>query len=340
MSEPPQFSVVVMAYKRRRFLREAVESVLNQTAPRELFEVIVIKDFPDEELDPWFAENGVRVVTEALPWIGEMIFRGIEEAQGEFVCFLDDDDRFAPEKIAGLHHLVTVNPSLGLIRNSIRAIDVEGKEIGSWERYRPQAPESREFPRGRLALPWIYRYGGNVNMSTMTIRRSVLLDSAGAIQGIPASQDISLFTLAVARYVDVRIESNRWNDYRVHPSTSHPTMTTGAEAMDYRDVMRSVTSGEVVHATLRRRGVNPVARKMSGLYETETKAVAFLLDQRAEFSLGGWARLVRSAFTRRQAYLGQMAAYCLFRWMNPEQGSRLYAGRRAGELRRAAGVTS
>ena len=49
--EKPFISVIVTAYNRKEFLLQAVSSALRQTLPREYYEVIVVKNFEDEEID-------------------------------------------------------------------------------------------------------------------------------------------------------------------------------------------------------------------------------------------------------------------------------------------------
>ena len=94
----PQFSVIIPTYGRPQFLTEAVQSVLSQTV--EDFECIVVDDASPEPVtvtdDPRVrlirrGENG-----------GEPAARntGMEHARGEYLVFLDDDDLFAPDRLA------------------------------------------------------------------------------------------------------------------------------------------------------------------------------------------------------------------------------------------------
>jgi len=47
----PYISVIITAYDRKKYLLGAVQSALNQTLPKDLYEVIVIKNFRDETID-------------------------------------------------------------------------------------------------------------------------------------------------------------------------------------------------------------------------------------------------------------------------------------------------
>jgi hypothetical protein len=337
---PPFFSVVVTAYRRRNFLRGAVQSVLDQTIPSSEFEVIVVKDFVDLEIDAWFAglAPSVRTVTEDLPDVGQMLVRAIGLARGEVICFLDDDDRFRPEKLARLRTLFEQNPALGLVRNAYEAVDTDGRVLPSWERFRPQPPTAAtwDLRTERVPFPWLHRYGGYVNLSTMAIRSSVARRWTDWLAKVPASTDVVLFTLALASDVTVRIEPGRWSEYRVHPSTSHPAIAEPEGPPDVREFRRSLASSQVLREAVASAPGHPAAERLSEAWTLETAAVVFLLDPSARLSPGDWARLGRSAFRRRQAYLLTIWLYCVYRWLNPSRATRSYRARRHGELRRTA----
>lgn len=98
MAQAPIFSVIIPTYERPAFLAEAIDSVLGQTVQD--FEVLVVDDgssvpvaVPD---DP-----RVRLIRRELRG-GAAVARntGLAHAQGRFVCFLDDDDLYAPDRLA------------------------------------------------------------------------------------------------------------------------------------------------------------------------------------------------------------------------------------------------
>jgi len=333
-------SVVVMAYRRRTFLRGAVQSVLDQTISPTEYEVIVIKDFVDPEIDPWLAGLAptVRTVTEDLPLVGQMLARGLELARGEVTCFLDDDDRFSPEKLAGLEAIFRSDPTVGFVRNAYEAIDADGRRLPVWNRFRPQAPTSVTWGPGhsRVSYPWLYHFGAYVNVSSMTIRTRVGRRWISWLSRVPASQDVVLFVLALASDVGVRVGASPWTQYRVHASTSHPAIESVDGNPDARDFRRAFATTEILRAALASAPGHSDARAVSEMWRVETTAVLFLLDPSAAFSLADWLRLGRSALRRRQSYLVTMWLYCVYRRVDPRAASRAYQARRQRELKRTA----
>ena len=336
----PFFTVIVTAYRRRNFVRGAVESVLDQTIDPGEREILVLKDFGDPELDAWLTSLGpsVRIVTEDLPLIGQMLARGAELARGAVLCFLDDDDRFRPEKLAGLRPLFRDDAGLGLVHNAFDAIDLDGRVLPVWAKYRPQTPTPVTFggAHGRVRFPVVHHYGGYVNVSSLAVRTPVVRRWAEWLRQVPASQDVVLFTLVLASGDAVRLEPERWTEYRVHASTSHPTIGDAAAASDVRDFRKALVTADLLGRAIATAPGHPDAVRLSEAWRLETTTIVFLLDPTARLSPADWLRLGVSAVRRRQAYIATLWLYCLYRWAAPVRAAREYQARRRGELRRTA----
>ena len=99
MKESPLVSVIIPVYNYDRYLGEAIESVLSQTYRR--LEVIVVDDGSTDqsgEVARSFDGRGVRYCHQDHAGIGPARNSGVELAQGEFIAFLDADDRWPEEK--------------------------------------------------------------------------------------------------------------------------------------------------------------------------------------------------------------------------------------------------
>ena len=49
----PFITVIIAAYNRKAFLKEAIASALDQTLPRSKYEIVVIKNFRDKDIDSY-----------------------------------------------------------------------------------------------------------------------------------------------------------------------------------------------------------------------------------------------------------------------------------------------
>src|SRR4026207_1616410 len=100
MKETPLVSVIIPVYNYDRYLGEAIESVLSQTYQQ--LEVIVVDDGSTDqsgEVARSFDGRGVRYCQQVHAGIGPARNKGVELAQGDYIAFLDADDRWPLEKL-------------------------------------------------------------------------------------------------------------------------------------------------------------------------------------------------------------------------------------------------
>lgn len=101
----PEVSVVIPTYQRKELLRAAVDSVLAQTF--QAIELIVVDDCSTDGSAEYLEALGRRerrvrplLLDRHIGLPGAVRNRGIEEATGALVAFLDSDDRWLPEKLS------------------------------------------------------------------------------------------------------------------------------------------------------------------------------------------------------------------------------------------------
>lgn len=91
-------SVIIPCYNQAHFLKEAIESVLGQTYQR--FEIIVIDDGSmdntSEVANSWSGVRCIRQENQGLPASRNV---GLRESKGDYLIFLDSDDRLLPEAL-------------------------------------------------------------------------------------------------------------------------------------------------------------------------------------------------------------------------------------------------
>lgn len=98
-TEMTTVSVIIPCYNAGPFLGETLDSVLAQTYPP--LEVLVIDDGSTDESAEIAEAYGppVRVIRQANQGESVARNRGIEQAEGEWIAFLDADDVWKPEKL-------------------------------------------------------------------------------------------------------------------------------------------------------------------------------------------------------------------------------------------------
>ena len=126
--EQPLVSVVIPTYNRPDYVSRAIDSVLEQTYPS--FEIIVIDDASETDLTP-LKENYPQVTflkNEQNRGACYSRNRGLQEAKGTYINFLDDDDELFPEKIElqVQKFQESQNPKVGMI--TAHALDIRSGE--------------------------------------------------------------------------------------------------------------------------------------------------------------------------------------------------------------------
>ncbi len=102
---PPEVSVIIPAYNRAGFLREALESVRRQTyflrEEGRSCEVLVVDDGSTDGTAAVAASwpGSVRLIQQEHRGVSAARNRGLASADGKFIAFLDSDDLWDPRKL-------------------------------------------------------------------------------------------------------------------------------------------------------------------------------------------------------------------------------------------------
>jgi glycosyltransferase involved in cell wall biosynthesis len=127
-SARPRVSVVIPCYNQAHFLSEAITSVLAQTYPP--FETIVIDDgSTDATSDVARQYPSVRCIRQPNQGLAGARNAGLALCTGDYVVFLDADDRLLPETLeAGVHEL-QAHPDCAFVVGQSRRVDAIGRML-------------------------------------------------------------------------------------------------------------------------------------------------------------------------------------------------------------------
>ncbi len=116
-------SVIITAYKRKEFIMDAIKSVLNQTLPRKYYEIIVVKNFIDSDIDKYINDNNIKnIFSNDISLSGKSV-EAIKSSHGEIISFLDDDDMFYNNKLEYIYDLFKNNINLVYYHNNMQFMD-------------------------------------------------------------------------------------------------------------------------------------------------------------------------------------------------------------------------
>lgn len=201
----PRVSVIIPAYNSERYIGEAIESVLSQTYKN--VECIVVNDGSTDGTSGVVRGFCNRVVfldqeNRKLP---EARNTGIRHATGEFIGFLDADDRMAPWKIENQVAYLQSNMDKGAVYSRVRYFhDDTFEEFYSLNR---PTPEGDILPR--------LVYGNFIPVHSTLIRKK-LVDAIDGFREFPALEDWDFLLRLSADGCKFGFLDEISADYRMH----------------------------------------------------------------------------------------------------------------------------
>jgi len=120
-------SVIIPTYNRRNCITIALNSVVAQSYKD--YEIIVVDDGSTDDTTEVLApyRGTLRYFYQENRGIAGARNRGIREAKGEYIAFLDSDDYWVPEKLARQVACFSENPHYGMVATRCSSISPKGK---------------------------------------------------------------------------------------------------------------------------------------------------------------------------------------------------------------------
>jgi len=130
VSEASLASIVIPCYNQAHFLPEAIESALSQTHHRT--EIVVVDDGSRDNTAAVVARHpGVKYVRQENRGLAEARNKGFHASSGEYVLFLDADDRVTPSAVEAHLSCFAEHPEAGFVVGDIDHIAIDGSYAGS-----------------------------------------------------------------------------------------------------------------------------------------------------------------------------------------------------------------
>ena len=208
-----RLSLIVATYNRAESLITALQSVVQQTAPKDEWECVVVNNNSTDDTTERFKafaeahpDVHLRMVDEVRQGLSFARNRGIGESEGEYIAIIDDDERIAPDFISSYISLFDSTPDAMAAGGPIVAEYPSGKP--RWMSRFTERPIANTmyfgdkvtlFPAGRIPG------GGNMAIRRSAIRRYGVFDTSLGYVGeqLIGGEECDLFErlqIAGARY--------------------------------------------------------------------------------------------------------------------------------------------
>jgi len=197
-------SVIVPCYNQARFVTDAVESVAAQMY-RDV-EIIVVNDgSTDHTSDVVARYQAVRVIEQDNRGLAAARNAGLYASRGDYLVFLDADDRLMPDALGSEIGCLNANPECAFVYGHVRFIDTDGSLLPT----RPQSCVDADHYVTLLSRNYIWTPGA-------VMYRRAILDSVGGFDPLvsPAA-DLDL-NIRIARTRPIRCLNKVVLEYRTH----------------------------------------------------------------------------------------------------------------------------
>jgi glycosyltransferase involved in cell wall biosynthesis len=229
MANEPLVSVVIAFLNARKYIQEAIDSVLAQTYRH--WELIVVDDGSTDGSSE-IAASLVKKANGRIHYYDHPGHRnlgisasrnvGIRRATGELIATLDGDDVWLPQKLDQQIAILNANRDAAMVYGDTlqwRSWNAElhhGKEdtVPTF-RLKPErsyaAPQLvRMIVRGRIPAP---------SMSSICFRRELFERTGGFEETFPAMYEDQVFMAKVFLHETVYVSSQMWDKHRLHPES-------------------------------------------------------------------------------------------------------------------------
>ncbi len=197
-------SVVIPCYNQAHFLYEAIESVLAQTFPH--VEIIVVDDGSSDDTTAVAARYPrVRLIGQKNQGLAGARNTGIRESVGNYLAFLDADDRLLPDALAAGVECLMVHPECAFVYGDHNLIASDGAYLSTVHVTNIQA-------NAYLALLRTNYIGMH---ATVLYQRAFLKTVDGFNTSLGSSEDYDLY-LRLTRKFPIRYHGKISAEYRQH----------------------------------------------------------------------------------------------------------------------------
>jgi glycosyltransferase involved in cell wall biosynthesis len=141
----PFISVVIPLYNKENYIKDTIESVLDQSFTD--YELLIIDDCSTDNskrVASQFADSRISIVTHSTnKGLSASRNTGIQNAAADYIAFLDADDLWKPNFLSEIHQLITDFPEASLFATNYEEIIITNMII-------PPANSTQNFTKQQL----------------------------------------------------------------------------------------------------------------------------------------------------------------------------------------------
>jgi glycosyltransferase involved in cell wall biosynthesis len=188
----PLVSVIIPCYNSARFLGETIESVLAQDYPN--LEIIAVDDgSADNSADIAARYPGVRCIRQRNAGVAAARNNGLQHSRGEYIVFLDHDDRLVPGALESNLNCLLEQPDCVFSFGDVECINAAGAPLAEAECAALHVPRRSSSPySGKEHYLPLLRACYIWTPGMVMFRRSILDATLGFDTSVGPAADVDL----------------------------------------------------------------------------------------------------------------------------------------------------
>lgn len=225
-------SAIIPTLNRRSYIKRAVDSILAQTVPVD--EVIIVDDERSTDNIAQAVEtlygSRVRVLKHGGGLSGAR-WRGVREARGEWIAFLDSDDEWVPDRNRRLLQAAARVPAdVAWIFGDMRVVTDEGDAVTLFEEFGLSVNGYPHVFADALSVQHPFQFGV---LQGSLIRRSALVDLNCFSEGLQHSEDLLAGFQVALHYKFAAIPCVVGRYFRTSDLAANSALLKGLHGPDY-----------------------------------------------------------------------------------------------------------
>jgi glycosyltransferase involved in cell wall biosynthesis len=202
-------TVIIPCYNGEAYLQEAIESALAQSHPE--VEIIVVDDGSTDGSSRIAQKFPVRYIRQENRGLTASRNLGIDASRGDYVVFLDADDRLRPDAIETGLRVISEHPECAMTVGDHLFVSRDGSYLSNSSKDCVHSSHYEELLKSNFIEM----------ISSVLFRRSVLVEIGGFDTTLRVAEDYELY-LRIARVYPICCHSTLMAEYRLHQAnTSH-----------------------------------------------------------------------------------------------------------------------
>ncbi len=213
----PKISVIMPVYNGEKYLKEAIDSILNQTFTD--FEFIIINDGSTDESETIiksYNNEKIRLINNQInSGLTKALNKGLGIARGRYIARQDADDISMSNRFEIQYNFLKSNPNIALIGGWAKIIDEKGKQIR--DEKKPLSFEEIKF-HILFQNPFIH--------STIFFRKDIIQKIGGYSEKYKHAEDFELYSRLIKKDYSITNIPIFLIKYRIHKDSICQTPKT------------------------------------------------------------------------------------------------------------------